>query len=386
MPTVTPLLDKRYTSKDNTFPIVVRVIHAGQRRNIATGFKVTDAHFKNGKAVKVGDAAIINSKITSLVADAQRYLADCSLNSRKVHLNLIGTGRASNSFTEYLSKRAEQYQAKSQLIMAAKVKRFVVELTECFASNVFFDDVTPSNLRDYEAYLIKNGNGDNTRHKKFKMLSEFYAAAINEGVAEGRNPFKGHKIAAKPVNKDKLTVEQIHAIEGLKLNGDLNDYRNLFLFSYYVKGSRFATCVTLSRKQIRDGRVHIKMDKGEKYISVQIHSRLRRILDQYKGKDLVFPFLKTIPTNPREYLSVIGSQNTLANKALKAIAKLAGINQRVTFHQARHTFAHHLKQVTDNINIIQESLGHSDQRTTQIYLKSLGDEVLDKEMKKLYGK
>jgi hypothetical protein len=38
-----------------------------------------------------------------------------------------------------------------------------------------------------------------------------------------------------------------------------------------------------------------------------------------------------------------------------------------------------------NLHVIKDALGHSESRTTEIYLKALDDERLDKEMDKLYG-
>jgi site-specific recombinase XerD len=128
------------------------------------------------------------------------------------------------------------------------------------------------------------------------------------------------------------------------------------------------------------------MDKGKKFISVKIHSRLQAILDQYNGESsLVFPFITDIPEDPEQYLKTIDSQNVIVNRNLKVVAAVCGIKTNLTFHGARHTFAQHLKRNKADIYTIQESLGHSDIRTTQIYLESLGDEMLDKEMEKLYG-
>jgi len=76
----------------------------------------------------------------------------------------------------------------------------------------------------------------------------------------------------------------------------------------------------------------------------------------------------------------------MVNRDLKTIAALCNIKKNLTFHMARHTFADHLKQTSTSIHVIQDSLGHSDARTTQMYLTSLGDERLDKEMDKLYGR
>jgi site-specific recombinase XerD len=82
---------------------------------------------------------------------------------------------------------------------------------------------------------------------------------------------------------------------------------------------------------------------------------------------------------------MIDSLNVIVNRNLKIVAAVAGITKGLTFHTARHTFATHLQGVTENIHVIRDSLGHSKSQTTEIYLKSLSDERLDKDMDKLYG-
>ncbi|WP_461396540.1 tyrosine-type recombinase/integrase [Flavitalea sp.] len=61
-----------------------------------------------------------------------------------------------------------------------------------------------------------------------------------------------------------------------------------------------------------------------------------------------------------------------------------GIKKTLTFHISRHSVAYHLMSGS-SIHTIKEVLGHSDTRTTEIYLKELGDELIDVEMVKLYG-
>lgn len=53
------------------------------------------------------------------------------------------------------------------------------------------------------------------------------------------------------------------------------------------------------------------------------------------------------------------------------------------FHVARHTYATVLKRSGVNIGIISESLGHSDLKTTQIYLDSFENSEIDAAMKNL---
>jgi integrase len=127
-----------------------------------------------------------------------------------------------------------------------------------------------------------------------------------------------------------------------------------------------------------------KTNKGNKHISVKIHSRLQAIIDAYEG-DFLFPFVKAMPGCKKEYKKMIDSLNVVVNRNLKIVADLAGITKVLTFHIARHTFAFHLKKKTDSIHVISDSLGHSRSQTTEIYLQSLDDEYLDKELDKLYG-
>lgn len=59
--------------------------------------------------------------------------------------------------------------------------------------------------------------------------------------------------------------------------------------------------------------------------------------------------------------------HTGLQKAVSKSAQQARIAKRVTCHTLRHSFATHLLQRGADIRTVQEQLGHSDVRTTQIY-------------------
>ena len=65
-------------------------------------------------------------------------------------------------------------------------------------------------------------------------------------------------------------------------------------------------------------------------------------------------------------------------KAVKRAAKQAGIDKKIGCHTLRHSFATHMLENGVNIRVLQELLGHSDVKTTEIYTH-----VMDRDIRRL---
>ena len=62
---------------------------------------------------------------------------------------------------------------------------------------------------------------------------------------------------------------------------------------------------------------------------------------------------------------------SVINKAIKVVARKAGLTERISTHTFRHSFATHLLQRGTDIRTIQALLGHKDVATTMIYTHML---------------
>jgi len=130
----------------------------------------------------------------------------------------------------------------------------------------------------------------------------------------------------------------------------------------YGCGLRLSELLNLKITDIDSGNmvVHIRNSKGNKdrvvMLSNQLLQDLREYFSEYK---------------PKEYLiegqgGGLYSEKSVQNVVKDAAAR-AGIKKQVTPHILRHSFATHLLENGTDIRYIQQLLGHSSIKTTEIY-------------------
>ena len=115
--------------------------------------------------------------------------------------------------------------------------------------------------------------------------------------------------------------------------------------------------VDLHRKQ-----VHIKQGKGKKDRYVILSNYLAQSFEKYLAevKPQIYLFEGQTPCQPMGERSI----QYVINEALQKTS----IKKAASMHTLRHSFATHLLEDGINIQTIQKLLGHSDMRTTLVYL------------------
>lgn len=131
----------------------------------------------------------------------------------------------------------------------------------------------------------------------------------------------------------------------------------------YSCGLRSGELLALQPSHIDSERylIFVKNGKGKKDRIVPLSSKILGMLRDYYR---VF--------RPKRYLfegQLVGEAYDARSLqlVLKAAAKRAGIDKPVTLHWLRHSYATHLLESGTDLRYIQEILGHSSSKTTEIY-------------------
>ena len=71
-------------------------------------------------------------------------------------------------------------------------------------------------------------------------------------------------------------------------------------------------------------------------------------------------------------------RQTIINKELKEIGKMAAINVPLSMYCSRHTWATVARDLQVPMNVISRAMGHTNERTTEIYIRSIDINKIDK--------
>ena len=142
-----------------------------------------------------------------------------------------------------------------------------------------------------------------------------------------------------------------------------NPKHRAVLMLLYSAGLRVSEVVRLRPEDLDPDRglIRVRQGKGAKDRYTLLASRavkaVERYVESYPTGPWLFPGAR--PDRPLSTRSV--------QRVVKRAAVAAGIRKPVSTHTLRHSFATHLLEGGTNLRVIQELLGHSSARTTQIY-------------------
>ncbi|MBI2448903.1 tyrosine-type recombinase/integrase [Candidatus Pacearchaeota archaeon] len=247
---------------------------------------------------------------------------------------------------ELLDKLKRELEIRNFSRKTIKSYTFAVERYLQYASGKLNED----SLKNYIQMLIKRQN-PSTVSANLSAVEFFFDKVLN------------HKIKLSHPKRNKhipniLTQEEIKRM----INVTSNIKHKLIIKLLYGCGLRVSELINLKKEDINfnEDLIKINLSKGRKDRFVKIPNSIKNELASYinlTNSDILFE-------------SANGGKLTTKTIQLlvKNSARKANIKKHVHPHTLRHSFATHLLEQGTDLRIIQKLLGHSDIKTTQIYL------------------
>jgi integrase len=255
-----------------------------------------------------------------------------------------------------------------------------------------FAEVTPSFLKKYENWMLKNGKSISTVGIYLRSLRAIYNLQnIDQSVYPFGNGKNKYSIPTSKNTKKALTVEEIATIYNYDAEPNTNKEmaRDYWLFLYLCNGMNVKDLCLLRWKDIDGNMLSYKRSKTErsqkesKQISVALKSQSLDIIKKWGQPSIdknafIFPHLNK-KMDAIHKRATYQQLTKIINKHMKQIASEVGINKNVTTYYARHSFATVLKRSGAKIEMISELLGHSSVHVTESYLDGFENEQIQKE-------
>lgn len=382
---VTFYLKKNERRTDGTVPILGRIRIGKSMVQFSTKVYVMPTLWdvKSGRATgKSKHAGTVNRELDRTVVDIRSAYRDLlakkeNVSATEVKNTFQGVSSEQETLVSYYEKSNELFYRKVGINRKLETyKRYCVELNHLkdflrfryHVKDMPFTSLTPSLVSSYDLYLrTELKMGSNTIVNIISNLRGVIKSALNEGLLR-QDPFFGYTFEYPTLVPRFLSERDLKRMIITPLPKPyLNLVRDVFLFSAFT-GIAFSDLRNLTEKnlaQAEDGTwwIHSVRQKTGTPFHVPLLELPLELVGKYKGiagGGRLFPMLSCSKTNIY----------------LKRIAEICNIKRRVTFHQARHTYASvvTLSQGVP-LDTVRELMGHRDWRATRIYAHLTYDKV-----------
>jgi integrase/recombinase XerD len=253
-----------------------------------------------------------------------------------------------------------------EFIKHLKSKRYSENTIKTYA------DALSTFLRFYHFKPIEEiENEDLIRFNNEYILGQSLSSSFQNQIVNAIKLFfsirKGRKLDPELVHRPRrekllpnvLSKEEVKAI----LEAPTNLKHRAMLSLIYACGLRRSELLNLTFKDIHTDRnlLIVKQSKGKKDRVVPISNKVINLLrDYYKTyRPKTWLFEGQVPNEKYSERSI----QLVLNQAVLKVK----INKPVTLHWLRHSYATHLLESGTDLRYIQELLGHSSSKTTEIY-------------------
>jgi len=241
--------------------------------------------------------------------------------------------------------------------------------------DVLLEKINNDLIQKYETWLKTSGVMKNTISCYMRTLRSVYNQAVKRGLTIHRNPFaniftRNDKTVKRAVSED--IIVKIKKLD-LKEHLELVLARDLFMFSFYLRGISFVDMANLKKQNAKNGYIIYVRSKTKQMLTIKIEPCMQEIISRYELQAIEDYLLPVYTFQNRDNTSQLRNHN----KRLKRISEILGLEKSLSSYVSRHSWATIALHKGVSVEIISEGMGHENETTTRIYLASLGQSVVD---------
>ncbi|MDR1368871.1 MAG: site-specific integrase [Dysgonamonadaceae bacterium] len=242
--------------------------------------------------------------------------------------------------------------------------------------DILLDNIDNDLMRKYESHLKTAGVMKNTISCYMRALRSVYNQAVKRGLAIQKNPFASIFTRIDKTVKRAVNEEVIIRLKTMDLSthNELELTRDLFMFSFYMRGMSFVDMANLRKSNVKNDYIIYARSKTKQTLTVKIEDCMQEIITRYEQQAIDDYLLPIYTAQNRDNTSQLRNHN----KRLKRISEMLKLEKPLSSYVSRHTWATLALRKGVPVEVISESMGHENETTTRIYLASLGQSVVDK--------
>jgi site-specific recombinase XerD len=242
--------------------------------------------------------------------------------------------------------------------------------------DILLDKIDNDLMHKYETFLKNTGMMKNTISCYMRALRSVYNQSVKHGLTIQKNPFANIFTRIDKTVKRAVSEDVIVRLKNMDLSShiELELARDLFMFSFYMRGISFIDMANLRKSNLKNGYIVYSRSKTRQMLTVKIEVCMQAIITKYYAQTIDDYLLPVYTVQNRDNTSQLRNHN----KRLKRISDLLGLKKSISSYVTRHTWATLALRKGIPIEVISEGMGHESETTTRIYLASLEQSVVDK--------
>ena len=280
---------------------------------------------------------------------------------------------------EYMRRQSERMKKLGRVRTGETYQQTLCSFMR-FRNNIdlYFDMLDSDMVEQYESYMRANNLSRNTTSFYMRILRCIYNRAVEDGLTQQTGPFKRVYTGIDKTAKRAITLKEIKRIKELELTdkSDINYARDIFLFSFYLRGISFVDLAYLRKRDLSNGYITYIRKKTGQQLTIRWERSMQEIVDKYPENptQYLLPIItRQDGTERQQYLNKI----LFVNRKLKQVARLAKISTPLTMYVSRHSWASIAKSKNVPLSVISEGMGHDNEETTRIYLAAIQTNRID---------